>query len=125
MADRQRRRALRVATDRRDGKQPYAIVMKDRGVFGFAGLREKWTDKASGEVIRSCTIVVTEANALCSPIRNRMPVILDPGDYARWLGVRPASGNELQAMLKPYPANEMAAFKIGPRIGNVKNDDAG
>lgn len=24
-------------------------------------------------------------------------------------------------MLKPYPASEMEAFKIGPRIGNVKN----
>jgi putative SOS response-associated peptidase YedK len=27
-------------------KQPYAITMKDRSVFGFAGLWERWKDKA-------------------------------------------------------------------------------
>ena len=104
-------------------KQPYAIVMKDRRVFGFAGLWERWTDKASGEVVRSCTIITTEPNALCAPIHNRMPAILDLGDYARWLGVRPVTANELRAMLQPYPANEVEAVKIGPRIGNVKNDE--
>jgi putative SOS response-associated peptidase YedK len=104
-------------------KQPYAIVMKDRGVFGFAGLWEKWTDKASGEVVRSCTIITTEPNALCAPIHDRMPAILDPAEYVRWLGQRPVTTNELHAMLKPYPADQMGCFKIGPKIGNVKYDE--
>ena len=97
--------------------------MKDRGVFGFAGLWEKWTDKASGEIIRSCTIVTTEPNALCAPIHNRMPVILDPNDYARWLGERPANDDELRALLTSFPGQRMECFKIGLRIGNVKNDE--
>ncbi|HEV2160910.1 MAG TPA: SOS response-associated peptidase [Stellaceae bacterium] len=105
-------------------KQPYAIVMKDRSIFGFAGLWENWIDKASGEVIRSCTIITTEPNALLAPIHNRMPAILAPENYAKWLGRMPATVNQLRAMLRPYPAREMEAFKIGPRIGNVKNDDA-
>ncbi len=104
-------------------KQPYAVVMKDRGVFGLAGLWEKWTDKASGEVVRSCTIVTTEPNALCAPIHNRMPVILDAATYPKWLGEEPASNAQLSAMLKPFPAERMACFKIGPRIGNVKYDE--
>lgn len=105
-------------------KQPYAIVMKDRSVFSFAGLWEKWTDKTSGEVICSCTIITTEPNELCAPIHNRMPVILDPKNYAQWLGEQLAKNEELHAMLKPFPAERMACFKIGTRIGNVKNDDA-
>ncbi|MGH2448407.1 MAG: SOS response-associated peptidase [Chloroflexota bacterium] len=104
-------------------KQPYAMVMKDRSVFGFAGLWEKWTDKASGEVVRSCTIIITEPNALCAPIHNRMPVILDPGDYAKWLGEQPASNNELRAMLKPFPVEQMECFKIGTKVGDVKYDE--
>jgi putative SOS response-associated peptidase YedK len=104
-------------------EQPYAIVMKDRSVFGFAGLWEKWTNRASGDVIRSCTIITTEPNALCATIHNRMPVILDPADYVRWLGQRPVTTNELHAILKPYPANQMEVFKIGTRIGDVKYDD--
>jgi putative SOS response-associated peptidase YedK len=106
-------------------KQPYAIAMKDRSVFGFAGLWEKWTDKASGETIRSCTIITTEPNKLCAPIHNRMPAILDPADYEQWLGERAASNSALQAMLKPFPAKQMECFKIGKRIGNVKYDEPG
>jgi putative SOS response-associated peptidase YedK len=106
-------------------KQPYAVVMKDRSVFGFAGLWETWTDKASGEVIWSCTIIATEANALLAPIRDRMAVILDPKDYTKWWGEELAASDELQAMLKPYPASRMASFKIGTRIGNVKYDKPG
>jgi putative SOS response-associated peptidase YedK len=87
-------------------------------------LCEQWTDQASGEAIRSCTIITTEPNALCAPIHDRMPVILDRADYVRWLGQRPVTTNELQAMLRPYPANEMEAVKIGLRIGNVRNDGA-
>ena len=104
-------------------KQPYLIQMKDHGVFGFAGLWERWTDKSSGEVVRSCTIVTTEPNELCAPIHNRMPVILDADVYSRWLGERPATADELHAMLKPYSAELMECFKIGPRIGNVKYDE--
>lgn len=106
-------------------KQPWCIVMKDRAVFGFAGLWEEWTDNESGEIVRSCTIIVTMANALLAPIHDRMPVILDPADWATWLGEEPASPDALQALLKPYPANRMECFKIGTRIGNVKYDEPG
>jgi putative SOS response-associated peptidase YedK len=40
-------------------KQPYAITMEDRSLFGFAGLWERWKDKASGEIVRSFTIITT------------------------------------------------------------------
>jgi len=53
-----------------------------------------------------------------------MPVILDQKSYARWLGEWPVTDNELRKMLRPYPAKEMKATKIGPQIGNVRNDDA-
>jgi putative SOS response-associated peptidase YedK len=56
-------------------KQPYNIGMADGGLFAFAGLWDKWRD-AAGEVIESCTILTTEANALLRPIHDRMPVNL-------------------------------------------------
>jgi putative SOS response-associated peptidase YedK len=104
-------------------KQPYAITMKDRGLFGFAGLWERWKDRTSGEIVRSCTIIVTEPNEVCAPIHDRMPVILDPADYGRWLGEESATPDELHALLRPYPAERMMAFPVDPRVGSVKNDD--
>lgn len=47
-------------------KQPYAITMKDRGLFAFAGLWERWNDKVSGEVVRSCAIITTTPNEVCA-----------------------------------------------------------
>jgi putative SOS response-associated peptidase YedK len=75
-------------------------------------------------VTRSCTIVTTEPNEVCAPIHDRMPVILDPTNYAAWLGETPAGKDELLAMLGPYPADRMEAYKVSAAVGNVKNDDA-
>jgi putative SOS response-associated peptidase YedK len=105
-------------------KQPYRFVMADGSPMAFAGLWERWRDPANGETVRSFTIVTTAPNALCAPIHNRMPVILDPADFPAWLGETTATPGELQALLRPYPAERMEAHMIGPRIGNVKNDDA-
>jgi putative SOS response-associated peptidase YedK len=47
-----------------------------------------------------------------------------PEHQKAWLGETPATGDALQGLLRPLPAELMAAHMIGPRIGNVKNDDA-
>jgi putative SOS response-associated peptidase YedK len=111
---------------KRDGKtkRPYAFVMRDRSLFGFAGLWERWRDPKSGETVRSCTIVTTTPNALCASVHDRMPVILPPDSYARWLGEEPADARALTSLLAPFPAEAMDSFPVSDRVGNVKNDDA-
>ena len=100
-------------------------MLKDRSAFGFAGLWERWRDKASGEELLSYTIITTTTpNEVCAPIHNRMPAILDPSAYAQWLGEEAAANDDLAAMLKPFPAEQMTAHKIGPAVRNVKNIDA-
>ena len=105
-------------------KQPYRFAMADESPFAFAGLWERWKEPASGETVKSFTIITCPPNALCGAIHYRMPVILDPADYPRWLGEAPAEADELLALLRPFPAELMQAHEIGPRIGNVKHDDA-
>src|SRR5215469_5346636 len=48
-------------------RQPWHIGMADDALFAFAGLWDRWKDRASGEVIRSFSIVTTAPNALCAP----------------------------------------------------------
>lgn len=67
-----------------DGKIPHAIRRADSAPFAMAGLWEHWI-RPDGSKIASCTIIVTEANTLLSPIHERMPVILDAADYSAWL----------------------------------------
>jgi putative SOS response-associated peptidase YedK len=82
------------ATKGQKAKQPYAIGMKDGKPFGIGGIWENWKDPASGQWIRTFAIITTDANALVADIHDRMPLILAPGGYARWLG-------EEQSQMKP------------------------
>lgn len=106
-------------------KTPYAILPKDEPLFAFAGLWENWHDKSGGEWIRTCTIITGPANPLLAPIHVRMPIILDAGEWGRWLGDEPATGEALLALLRPYPAERMVAYPVSTRVNSVKNDDAG
>src|SRR4029077_12552075 len=93
-------------------KQPYWIGFTDRRSFAFAGLWDRWTDRASGEHIETYTIITTEPNGLCAPIHNRMPVILDPADYERWLSAETPP----EDLLRPFPVAEMAAYPVSTRV---------
>ena len=104
--------------------QPYAIRPTDDGVFAFAGLWERWKSPADGSIIRSFTIVTGKPNELCAPIHDRMPVILPREVWPLWLGERDADPRELLRLLQPYSADLMRIYKIGPAVGNVRNDEA-
>src|SRR6266568_2838002 len=105
-------------------KQPYAISLSDGSLFAFAGLWETWKDKASSQVLMTYTILTTDPNELTEPIHDRMPVILPPKDYQRWL--EPGDPSHLPIdLLRPYPAEEMKAWKVGSAIGNVQNNEPG
>ena len=102
-------------------KQPYAIALKYTDIFAFAGLWERWKDKATGEPVETYTIITTDPNDLMEPFHDRMPVILRPDDYERWLA--PADPARLPIdLLRPYPDDEMAAWKVGKDVGNVRNN---
>ncbi len=74
--------------------------------------------------MRSCTIITTTPNEVCAPIHDRMPVIVSPQDYDKWLGEEAADPMRLLQMFKLYRAEAMAAYPVDPKIGNVKHDDA-
>src|SRR6185312_1589265 len=66
-------------------KQPYAIALRDNSLFAFAGLWERWHDRSTGQALETYSIITTDPNEVMLPIHDRMPVILKPSDYGRWL----------------------------------------
>ncbi len=103
-------------------KQPYAIALADRDIMALAGLWENWKSPA-GEWVRSFTIVTTMPNELCAPIHNRMPVILPSSAWPLWIGEDAAEPEQLKAVLRPYPAEDMTCWPVSARVGNVRNND--
>jgi putative SOS response-associated peptidase YedK len=105
-------------------KQPFAIALNDGKPYAFAGVWERWRDPKTREPLETFTIITTDANELLQPMHDRMPVIIEPKDYERWL--TPADPARLPIdLLRPYPAEKMTAWKVNQRVGNVKNDDEG
>ncbi|KKM05586.1 hypothetical protein LCGC14_1752620, partial [marine sediment metagenome] len=56
-------------------------------------------------------------------IHNRMPVIIDPGDYQRWLEAEVHETGALAPLMRPYPEGLLSAIPVSPRVNNPKNDD--
>ncbi|MDR3727136.1 MAG: SOS response-associated peptidase [Terracidiphilus sp.] len=102
-------------------KQPYAISMKDAELFAFAGLWDKWKDKATGQTLETYTVITTDPNDLMKPIHDRMPVILRRQDYERWLSPGDPTHPPVD-LLRPYPAEEMKAWPVSNDVGNVRNN---
>ena len=100
-------------------KQPYAIAMKDDTPFGIGGLWENWKDPASGEWVRTFVIITTDANELVAQLHNRMPLILAPDEYKRWLSDDPDPSD----LLRPFPAEPMRMWPISTRVNKPENDE--
>ena len=98
-------------------KQPYAIAMKDGAPFRLAGIWESWKEPASGEWIRTFAIITTDANELVADIHARMPVILAPTDYARWLGEEP----DPRELMRPFPRASTSRRMMIPRLSSRSN----
>ena len=99
-------------------RQPFHLRLKGGVLFGFAGL---WEPGAEGQP-GTLAVLTTEPNAVVEPIHDRMPVILAPADYARWLDPRTPQ-SALRPLLGPYPAAAMEAFTVGTAVNRASLDD--
>ncbi len=102
-------------------KTPYFIHMKDRKPFAFAGLWDSW-EGSDGSSVKTCTIITTEPNELMESLHNRMPVILHPRDYGKWLDTSPQTPENLLPLIKPYPADFMSAYPVSTLVNKPDND---
>jgi putative SOS response-associated peptidase YedK len=74
-----------------------------------------------GEDTVSAAVIVGEPNPLVAGVHDRMPVMLMPEDYDRWLD--PATTvDKLRALLKPYDAHLMKSYEVSRVVNSVKND---
>lgn len=108
-------------------KQPYYIHYSDHRPFAFAGLWEEWTAKdapASEQLsIESCTIVTTTASQALAELHDRMPVILEPSDYALWLDPTVQDAAKVQHLVEPNDDPAIIFEPISTHVNKVANDD--
>ncbi len=101
-------------------KQPYVFNLPAEATFAFAGLWDAWKDH-DGHWLQSFAIVTTEANELMSRIHPRMPVILHPRDYDRWLDREETERLPID-LLRSYQSDEMEVAEANPKVGDFRNN---
>ncbi len=102
-------------------RQPWLFRLATGHVFAFAGL---WEPAAQVQgAVPTCTILTTDPNEIARPIHDRMPAILDPADYDRWLDPGTTMPAEVRPLLKPFPASAMTAFPVTTAVNNPAFDD--
>jgi putative SOS response-associated peptidase YedK len=84
-------------------------------VISFAGLWDEWKDRATGEMLKSCTMLITEPNATVAEVHDRMPVVLEPELFTPWL--------ENQASLEilvPAAERALQRWPVSKRVNSSK-----
>jgi len=101
---------------------PWRFTLSDGRPFAFAGLWETWLS-SDGSEVPTCTIITVPANEVVAAVHPRMPAILRPEDYAAWLRPDEAQPQDLQPLLRPYPAEAMRGYPVSPQVNNPQVDD--
>ena len=95
-------------------KAPYRFEMRDKGLFGMAGIYEE----KSG----TFAIITTAASALVRTVHHRMPVILEPRHEALWLDPKFRDSETLLPLLRAYDSAKMHVYRISDVVNDPKND---
>ena len=115
------RRERDPATGKTLRSEPFAVRHTDGEPLAFAGLWSIWRNPETTARLYTCSIVTTDPNDLVARVHDRMPVILDPGDWDAWLAdATPA--HELRSLLRPAPAEGMDVYAVSPAVNNVRNE---
>ncbi len=99
-------------------KYPYFIHMKDNSPFFMGGIWEEWTERNTGELMKTFSLVTTDANPLMAKIHNdgqRMPVIIPEELTLDWLNQN-LTKEDVLALSTPYNEEMMAAHTISRLI---------
>jgi putative SOS response-associated peptidase YedK len=102
-------------------KVPFRIKLKEKNIFGFAGIWNTFIDE-NGIKTYSTTIITTHANDLLKEIHDRMPVILNEKEAKEWLNPSLKDKDVLLSYLKEYNPSEMEMYEVSKLVNKAIND---
>ena len=100
--------------------EPFWIRPKNGGMVAFGGLMETWSGADGSEIDTGC-VLTTEANGLLSPIHHRMPVVIHPEDFTRWLECKTQEPRAITDLLKPVDDSYFEANPVSDAVNKVVN----
>ena len=99
--------------------QPWYFTARDGSpALTIAGLWDEWQDKANGETLKSCTMIITKPNEFVAEVHDRMPVLLAEKDFEPWL-----SGEVGLELLRPAANDLLQRWPVSRRMNSSRAPD--
>ena len=92
----------------------YFFQFPDERLFAFAGVKTTFHEENVGP-INNYAIITVPPNDEVAPVHDRMPLILDPDDYARWLDETTPT-DELQTLLVPWAGDKLDSWGVSDYV---------
>lgn len=93
--------------------QPWWVTRADGETMIFAGIWQTWEN--GDDVLTTCAIVTTDANAAMAPIHHRLPVILTPDQWPLWLG---EAGKGAATCMKSAPEDALRFQRVSTSVNS-------
>ena len=107
-------------------KQPYFIRNRGGGVLPMAGLYEFWRDpNAPPDVdpwLWTSVVITTEATDEVGRIHDRMPMLVEPHNWDRWLDPQLTDVEPLLELLVPAAPGRLEAYPVSTMVNDVRNN---
>lgn len=102
--------------------QPYWLRPRHGGLVAFAALVETYMEPGGSEMDTGA-ILTTAASADIAGIHERMPVVIEPAHFSRWLDCRNNEPRDMADLLKPAPEGYFEAIAVSDRVNKVANTE--
>jgi len=100
--------------------QAYWVRPAGGGICAFAGLMESWM-AAEGSELDSAAIITTASTPDIAFVHDRMPVVIQPEDFSRWLDCRTQEPRDVADLLKGAPEGYFEMIPVSDKVNKVAN----
>ena len=94
-------------------KLPWYVTRADGAPLVFAGVWQAWG--VGAEAVVSCAIVTCAANAAFARVHHRLPVVLEPADWAKWLG---EEGKGAARLMRTAEDHVLSIHRVSPAVNS-------
>jgi len=101
-------------------RHPFLMRRPDRGPLAFGGIWETW-HSADGSEMDTAAIITCEANGTLAALHDRMPVIVQPENFATWLDPN-AEARDVLPLMRPAADDLLEMVAVSDTVNKATNE---
>jgi len=86
----------------------------------LAGIWDSWTDRETGEVLESCSVITAAAHDSLAFLHHRQPVFLTAAEATAWLA-GDATPQQLGVLFEPHLPGALLVDPVSSYVNNARN----